>query len=307
MITDARKNTNSVAPGIERLRWTLVLLVIALAWILGPNADIVRGQDNPLESIGIPQLRSQIPVPNGLVDTANGNLHLEIPLGGSAPQRGNPPHQLTLTYDSNIYAPNAWTAFGPNSQTFINQLDPGTSYPYLTGWRVAEAMGGIGSTMTAVETCPYDGFDLIDGFSYWSYQSPDGAVHTFNSVYTQVGYNDSPTCWDETGSTISTSDSVADDGSGYHLYVTGVFYGYVYAPDGTLVGVPTYMVNVMDTNGNYINGTAMSSGSEVDTLGRSTTASLSGNTLTISVPNSQGSTSNYVLYCTPLKLDTSFR
>jgi hypothetical protein len=92
-------------PSIARHRPTLLLLVVALAWLVGPCVTNVRAQsidDDPLHAIGIPPLSGQIPVQNGFINVATGNLHLEFPLG-SIPQRGGLSLQVTLTYDSNIW------------------------------------------------------------------------------------------------------------------------------------------------------------------------------------------------------------
>src|SRR6266851_3428328 len=68
---------------IRRHRPTLLLFVVALASLVGPCVANVGAQaqdDDPLHAIGIPPLSGQIPVPNGFINVATGNLHLEFPL-----------------------------------------------------------------------------------------------------------------------------------------------------------------------------------------------------------------------------------
>ena len=194
MIRDARNHTNFIAFRTGKTYRPFVLLFVGLGWILGPTAAVVKGQ-SALNSIGIPQLRSEIPVPSGSVDASSGKLHLEIPISTS-PQRGLPPQLLKLVYDSNYYVESGATWWGPDSSTPLFSFST-----YLTGWRLVadNYSNGVGSDFYAEETCGYDDSDLVDEFDDWFWQSPDGAGHTFSTVNTKLGYDD-PFCGDYTSS-----------------------------------------------------------------------------------------------------------
>src|SRR5277367_1788292 len=72
-----------------------LLLALAFSWIGHAEAQ------GYLTSTGTPPFSAPEPVEYGFTDTANGNLHLEIPLG-SFPQRGsNQGLAVKLVYDSN--------------------------------------------------------------------------------------------------------------------------------------------------------------------------------------------------------------
>src|SRR6266851_7862105 len=79
-------------------RW--VFAAAALLLILGPGAMLVKGQGGYLTAIGVPTFSASVPIENGFINVANGNLHLEIPLGGSFPQRGGGSVRTALLYDS---------------------------------------------------------------------------------------------------------------------------------------------------------------------------------------------------------------
>ena len=114
----------------------LVLLAFALVWLLGLGALVVRGQaqdDDPLHVIGIPQLSGQMPVPNGFVNVANGDLHLEFPIV-SLSQRGRSPFKIALAYDSNLWYQN-WCCFAYLGN-FFNNFNPNVRYPGPAGWRL---------------------------------------------------------------------------------------------------------------------------------------------------------------------------
>src|SRR5207249_3031848 len=86
--------------------------------------------------IGSPTFSTPSPVEQGFVNLANGNLHIEIPLG-SFPQRGRIAYTAKLVYDSRIWQPvfnGTSTVWQPtnvvNSQggwRFVTTADKGTT------------------------------------------------------------------------------------------------------------------------------------------------------------------------------------
>src|SRR6266481_6279356 len=91
-VEQIRVTDTSRAP---RRRWVLLL---AVAWLLGPSATLLRSQTY-LQSAGSPTFSTRIPVENGFIDASNGRLHLEIPMA-SYPQRAGRQYNVALMYDS---------------------------------------------------------------------------------------------------------------------------------------------------------------------------------------------------------------
>src|ERR1700756_2096883 len=78
-----------------------ILVLLTLVWLLDPLAARLEAQTY-LQNVGVPAFATNIPVENGFVNAANGNLHLEIPLG-TFPQRGGSVSRVVLMYDSAIW------------------------------------------------------------------------------------------------------------------------------------------------------------------------------------------------------------
>jgi RHS repeat-associated protein len=195
-----------------------------------------------LDQTGTPSFTTAHPVELGFINLANGNLHLEIPLA-SFPQRGSMGLTAKLVYDSRI-----WKKVGTTWQP--------TNVPNSQGgWRY------VTSTDTGAVTYTSDGdlcgeppnagsFIIYYGFTW---KDASGTSHYFDiSTYRDIGCGEAD---DPTG------DALANDSSGYHMYVTGWTSATVYARDGTQV-YPT----LKDTNGNYFSTDA--NGNAIDTLGR---------------------------------------
>ena len=84
-----------------RTRFRVALVSMVIAALLGPW-NIVALAQNYLTNAGAPYTAPD-PTEIGFVETANGSLHIEIPLG-SFPQRGSaPPLTIKAVYDSNIF------------------------------------------------------------------------------------------------------------------------------------------------------------------------------------------------------------
>jgi hypothetical protein len=251
----------------RQYRRALLLATFVFACLFGPGVARVWGQDDPLQPIGAPPFSTKLPVENGSIDAATGNLHLEFPLG-TFPQRGGPPLKVALTYDSSIWDPYWGFANIPGGWRFVSSSDSGgvnyNSYTY----RSCVAYGG--------ET------DVVDIYDTWTWIEADGTQHAF-PIQTSSFYYD-PDCptEDYPEYDVPNGDGFAEDASGYHMYVTGYWYATVYAPDGTLVYSDSLPPGSHDTNGNYYsNG--------IDTLKRTpVSGSTSGSTTTYTVTGASG-------------------
>lgn len=82
------------------------------------------------QSQGVPWYTIPLPIPNGFVDAASGNAHLEIPIG-SAPQRNGDPLVANIVYDSTQYVYNftvsGFTSTGPGFRTIAGTSHSGTA------------------------------------------------------------------------------------------------------------------------------------------------------------------------------------
>lgn len=260
--------------------WIWLSYVLTAVILLTSNA---HGQ-NYLTSTGAPRFSAPELVEYGFTDVANGNLHLEIPLG-SSPQRGTQqPQFLRLVYDSNkvwgtalVGASITWT---PNPEaTFL--LAP-----------------GVGGSVTGINTSGCN--------QTYTWTEPLGTQHEFAPI--AVNY---------TGLGCPTSGSAfAADSSGYKLYIQAggsTLAETVYAPDGTLVftnanlGSPN-RIAIETPNGNYLSCCDATATSLVDTVGRvlMKTTNASGTTTYVDVPNSQGSTSRYTITYSQITVSTAF-
>jgi hypothetical protein len=105
-------------------RRTLLSPLLTVACLVALIPGAASGQ-------GIPWYTIPLPIPNGLVDAATGNVHLEIPLGPKPePARNGDPAVNSLVYDSNN---NTWNPFAGNSHTGTASLSPG-SQPCPSGY-----------------------------------------------------------------------------------------------------------------------------------------------------------------------------
>jgi RHS repeat-associated protein len=242
---------------------------------------------NYLTMTGISGSTVPYPAEMGTVDAANGNLHLEIPLG-SFPQRGGSGSLVPkLVYDSHI-----WTVLSDGSSYVWTPEALYSSALAFGTWGFDE--GGAGGVFLLAWAG--NGGHFCDG-DYMLY-GQSGGQHYFNI----------PGTWN--GTECSGGTAYATDSSGFLINQTpwnnnGLNATIsVYAPDGTEVwGTDLYTSGVAskDSNGNYL-GLTYSNNSPpgidnpiIDTLGRTiVTPAIDGSTTTLSVMNSQAGTSNYV-------------
>ena len=250
---------------------------------------------NYLTSTGTPAFSTPEPAEYGFIDTANGNLHLQIPLG-SYPQRGSSkPEPVLFTYEAN----NVWAIAGVN--------------PYWLaqgGWTGVSGSQPLSGQVIWVADGPPNGQGIQCAWD-GTYVEPSGTQHPFPPNGAQppgtIG------C-----SSVTKADALATDSSGYHLYqdcsevkIPACFIQ-VYAPDGTMVYTswPTmdsqgHSILLEDANGNYISGTSGTNGPQpyYDTLGRQ--LGVHSGSVT-SDPNSQGTVSNYTINRTWIPVYTNF-
>jgi hypothetical protein len=247
------KGTDSLAKRIGRGRvvssdfWIpprrVMILTVAL-FLLGIMSGPADAQ-NYLTMTGTPSFSAPEPVEYGFVESANGNLHLEFPLG-SFPQRGSSqPYNLRLLYDSHIWETmysgggSSWTPTGGN-------------------WAYAAATSGL------LSEADYQWLGCGADFTWTDRYA---TAHSFPLPNVQTVSSNPGQC-------ITTGDAFATDSSGFHLYYN--YAGYtikIYAPDGTLIyaNPPAHDaqgngVLVEDTNGNYFSLT--SNNTVLDTLQR---------------------------------------
>lgn len=235
-----------------------------------------------------------MPVAGGYIDAANGNLHIEIPIASIA-ERGHVPYVAKLVYDSHI-----WQQVTVGSSTSWQATNVPGSWG---GWRLITSAGtGGGVSFTEYEQGVCEvvvdhqfEFTPYYGFKNWSYITEDG-----HSIPFGIGTGgEGDTC----GSPSPSNNGTSTDASGYHLYLTNWTDAVVYAPDGTQV-----YPQVKDTNGNYYSA-PNNNGDVTDPVGRQPiTTSVSGNTITYKVLNSQGSSSpsTFVVTTESIPVSTAF-
>jgi len=294
--------------------------VFALASLLGAGAMQLSAQSY-LQNIGVPTFTTKLPVENGFINAANGNLHLEIPLG-SFPQRAGAPDKIVLMYDSAIWSPASGTWQPTNVASTINDGSFG-------GWRIVTSRdaGFFSYGETDSGYCSQTDNYYWATYSPWIWVAPDGTQHSFQdssgNAVTTLGPIDPADCG-YSGNGIPNASGYASDGSGFFISITNFTTATVYAPDGTKIYSCNYMYNcpggpyaTEDPNGNYTlpitytygDGGYTSTATYVDTLGRSVLTqqtNSSGTVYTFSIPNSQGGTSTYTVNLEQINVSTNF-
>ena len=231
--------------------------------------------------VGQPTAATPEPAEMGFVETSNGHLHLDIPLGSLA-QRGSIQDEFHLVYDSNIWQEACgggciWT--------------PTVAFAgYIGGWRAPSVVNNpwaFGYSYVNTSNKYYN--------FYWT--DPEGIAHYFPLTLTggQAG------------------DAFSTDSSGYHLYITSSPIGKVYAKDGTLVYQNAGMVDkagnpiaMEDANGNYISAQAIYPYNMFDTVGRQVQPLTIGSTSSLSLPTSSGNQAVYTLNYATIQLKSNF-
>jgi len=243
-----------------------------------------------LTQIGVPPFTTALPIENGFINVANGNLHLSIP-SGSFPERGSHPFVAGLVYDSRIWqvvsgTSNSWQPTNAGSQG---------------GWRFVTSGDAGNASFTSY------GDRYGAGITSATWIDPLGTVHYFP---VSLALSSNGNCVD------SSSAVFATDATGYytswtHSCSNNSLYHYFYSPDGTVVnrGGPGYASAPEDTNGNYF--TADANGNVIDTLGRTPITYVASGTgcstnYCYNILNSQGSTSQIKITTTTVYVNTAF-
>jgi RHS repeat-associated protein len=269
----------------RRIGWYHASILLFLGLLSAANPPVANAQQDPLESIGIPPFSAQIPVEEGYINPATGDLHIEIPLGTFV-QRGGRPVKYSLMYDSGLWSQGTglgWSG-GAGGWRFVSSAAPG----FYT------------DTVTGTAYCPLDHTygQYISKYFVWT--APDGTTHQFG-FETTLGITNK--CGTHSGNGFGRG--LAVDNSGYRLTIGSP--STVTAPDGTIFGVNPVNPPMAfeDTNGNYF--TLDANGNLIDTLGRTpVTVTTNGNTTTYAVLNSQGTTSNYIVTMEAVSYYTDF-
>lgn len=236
-----------------------------------------------------------IPIENGYINVANGEIHLEIPLA-THKQRGDLRLDEKLVYDSRI-----WQLVSDGSSVSFQPTNVPNS---MDGWRFV-----AGNESGSIQTIPqYTDTECITGgtqyqlfyTTYWfNWTDPSGAVHMFpfqtiqpNSGFSCSGYGSTP---DD-----PINSGYAADGSGYFMSVTNYTSATVYDSNGNQV-----YPSVIDRNGNYFS--TDSNGNLIDTLGRKPVVkSSSGNPIQYDVLTIGGATKRYTITTEPIYVNTTF-
>src|SRR5690348_1714066 len=109
-----------------------------LLFLVGVLCHPVAAQ-NYLTMTGTPSFSAPEPVEYGFTETANGNLHLEFPLG-SFPQRGSKePYSLRLLYDSHIWQIYSGNGMSWGTTSSGNLIETGWSYTAATVGQLTES------------------------------------------------------------------------------------------------------------------------------------------------------------------------
>jgi hypothetical protein len=247
---------------MERALRTEILTILFMAF-----TSLNAMAQNYLYGTGNPVWGINIPIENGFINVANGNVHMEIPIG-SQPQRGSLPLTEKLVYDSRIWA----------------VVNTGTSLSFqpssTNGWALGgTAIAGSAATQSVVSesvSCNGGGSQGYEEAIY-TYVDMEGTSHVFApGIYYLSGTNCSN---GNTGGITNTNmaagtsySAYAVDGSGYYLKVYNQScygsntcqYAVAFDPNGNLPGNE-------DRNGNFITETYSeppNTWTWTDTLGR---------------------------------------
>ena len=266
--------------------------LFAVLLLLGASTITAKAQTY-LQNVGVPPFTTKVPVENGFINAANGNLHLEIPLG-TFPQRAGAPDKIVLMYDSAF-----WSYAGSGIWQATNISDPNQWAPVWGGWRIVTSRdpGSVTYSEYDYGNCAWAADYTYARYSPWFYVAPDGTQHTFPVTTLMPFY---PGHCGNSGT--PTAAGYANDGSGFYISITNYTNAVVYAPDGTVLDkVLNNALVSEDTNGNY------ASYNWVDTLGRTLLKETnSSGVYTLGVPNAQGGTSYYTIRTGPIYVCTAF-
>lgn len=237
---------------------------------------------------GSPTYGVNFPVPNGLINVANGNVHLEIPLA-TFTQRGNlPPLSIKLVYDSRIWRINQ------NVSTYSWQ--PNNIFDSMAGWRLSIGAGGY-TYQASPGACSTQ-------FQHFAFVDNHGTQHVFPFKTIQYPSGCS-------GTATASASGYATDSSGYYATVTNytnitIYDGngvQIYHYDGTLPNV-----GEVDANGNSITYSGTQADPTItDSVNRSPiTVTTNGNTIQYGILTTGGGRNTFTVTTEPLSVNTAF-
>jgi hypothetical protein len=273
---------------------SLFVQSLAIASLLIFTAPTVSAQ-------GVPWYTIPLPIPNGFVDVATGNVHLEIPLA-SIPERNGDPLVAKVIWDSS-----SWTWAGEGNAFGL----AGPGWLVFTG----NSHVGQGSVSTTSSSCseynPYTEGSVY--YYHFSFTDANSTPHSTGSEeYTMQVECKNPTTnqYFGSGNDIVSLTAPASDSSGYTFKASNYTTLQVIAPDGTIVaGGYASGPAPIDTNGNY--SSIGTSTLQPDMLKR-VPFQVSPNriaynicsltTITFEVLTSNGSTNNYTFTCSQLSV-----
>jgi RHS repeat-associated protein len=290
---------------VKRTAWLLCLL----APFLGINFNQLLAQDY-VYATGSPAFGVNIPVENGFINIANGNLHLEFSLA-TQKQRGALRLNEKLVYDSRI-----WTIVHYSNYYWwpLNLYNVPIAQG---GWRftAGNETGTISSTSSqrSKRTCypsdPATGvhyYDVTDANVY-TWVDPSGTSHTFDAAWLIT-----ENICDDLTANPETVTGWASDASGYSITLNG---DTLDQPTSITVrdssGTQVYP-QVVDRYGNYWSNDA--NGNLVDDQGRTPVIVTTSGSITyydVLSPNgpinNNGKRVRYTVTTAPIQISTSFQ
>ena len=279
-------------------RWCPVRGLTAVLIFVSLFSSSLAAQNNYLEQLGPPPMGAIVPVELGYINLTNGNLHLEVPLGGFR-QRGKLPYTAKLVYDSRIWVP--MLASATSSQITFRPFNLLAVHP-SAGWRleITNDPNFHANYIADSELCDsqiYPDNPSWAKYSNFDWQEPNGTMHTWSNqnMYTAQMFVDQVSNCSPYGNVPSTS-GYADDGSGFFMVVSNYTQMTIYAPDGRQIVTDAEQTSgtPKDLNGNYFS--LDSNANVIDTLGRTPVLMTTvGNQIFYDVLNGQGGRSRYTV------------
>jgi len=265
------------------------ILLAVLLLSAGTSAQVVTGT---------PQFGSFGGGPFDVVNLGNLNVHFDIPVIQKA-GRGSP-YTFTMSYDNTVWSPvtssgtRAWTAAPNYGWNF-------TVPQYAFGYTTAQTL----SSWQQPCNPPNNNTPVyVTIYGDWAYVDAKGTRHAFPPSFTDSyqsitgcpGVNAPPT----------TGNSLAIDGSGYTIYVSGGN-GSVVGPDGKGVNIQQTSSSTTDANGNQVTSVTGNNGTMqvTDTLGQNV-LTVSGTNPVLLSYSAPGGTAAFTINYSSYNIHTNF-
>ncbi len=267
------------------MRRPLLALSLALSCLFHASLSEDASAQTYISAVGNPSFGVNVPVPNGFINIANGNLHLEIPLAKHK-QRGALALNERLIYDSRI-----WEIVHYSGYYWYPINIPNSS----AGWRFVKGneTGTTGTAATSIQnTSCWNGnysqpYQIVT--TYYNWTDPNGTVHAFEAG-SSTSYVPANCIGIQGGTSTTTWNGYATDASGYYATVTSDSSNNVSIAIKDGSGNQVYP-QVVDRFGNFWTNDA--NGNLVDDLGRTPViTTVNGNTTYYDVLAPNGPISN---------------